>query len=161
MAALEGVTVTKDAMNSISIGGYYNRADNSIHINALEKDTAAASVMLHEYAHALLHNGSAATLPTEIKEFEAQGTAVMLLKHYGFSVTQQDQDYLVSYMEQAAAKADGFDLQRSFERMGKSYAHAIERIGDQLTVIEEARVPAQLSPVQDRGAIEANFIQDL
>lgn len=161
VATLEGITVTKDAMNSISIGGYYNRADNSIHINALEKDTAAASVMLHEYAHALLHNGSAATLPTEIKEFEAQGTAVMLLKHYGFSVTQQDQDYLVSYMEQAAAKADGFDLQRSFERMGKSYAHAIERIGDQLTVLEEARVPAQLSPVQDRGAIEANFIQDL
>ena len=161
VATLEGIVVTKDAMNSISIGGYYNRADNTIHINALEKDTTAASVMLHEYSHALLHNGSASTLPTEIKEFEAQGTAVMLLKHYGFSVTQQDQNYLVSYMERAA-KIDGFDLQKSLDRMGKSYAHAIERINDQMNTIEKDRAPAQSALALNRGdIITENFLRDL
>lgn len=161
VATLEGIVVTKDAMNSISIGGYYNRADNTIHINALEKDTTAASVILHEYSHALLHNGSAATLPTEIKEFEAQGTAVMLLKHYGFSVTQQDQRYLASYMEKAT-KTEEFDLQKSLDRMGKSYAHAIERINEQLNTIEKDRAPAQSAPALNRGDIIAeNFLRGL
>ena len=160
VANLEGISVTKESLASISIGGYYSRADNSIHINRLARDTEAASTILHEYAHALLHCGSEAKMPTEIKEFEAQGTAVMLLQHYGFTVTEKDQDYLASYLTRATTCKE-FDIGRSLSRMGQQYRHALERIDEQLNYV--AAHEKEIQPLQPGVGqiIRANFLKDL
>lgn len=160
VAKLEGISVTKESLTSISIGGYYSRADNSIHINSLARDTEAASTILHEYAHALLHCGSAATLPKEVKEFEAQGTAVMLLQHYGLTVTAKDQEYLVTYLGRATALKE-FDIAQSLARMGQQYCHAMKRIDEQQQYVEKQQRSMQPEQPGMAQLVQANFLKDL
>ena len=160
VAKLEGITVTKESLNSISIGGYYSRADNSIHINSLARDTEAASTILHEYSHALLHCGSKAGLPKAIKEFEAQGTAVMLLQHYGFAITEKDQKYLSSYLSQATMCKE-FDIGQSLSRMGQQYCHAQDRINEQLQYAMDSKKEIQSAQLDIGQTIQSNFLKEL
>lgn len=132
VAELEGIKVAREDLASISMGGYFSPSENMIHINRLEQDSHAAIVLLHEYSHALLHNTSSPTLSTAVKEFEAQGTAVMLLQHYGFSVEAQDQKYLVDYLTKAIHETPDFKIEPSLSRMSKQFTHARERISQQL-----------------------------
>ena len=159
VAVLEGISVTKEPLISISLDGYYDKVENSIHINNLAKDTVAASTILHEYSHALLHCTSAPELPKEVKEFEAQGMAVMLLKHYGFSVSQQDQKYLVDYLSRATMCKD-FDLGKSLTRMGQQFRHAVERIDEQRAYTTEQQRTVRPEPAR-MEQIQSNFLKDL
>lgn len=159
VAVLEGISVTKEPLISISLDGYYDKVENSIHINNLAKDTVAASTILHEYSHALLHCTSAPELPKEVKEFEAQGMAVMLLKHYGFSVSQQDQKYLVDYLSRATMCKD-FDLGKSLTRMGQQFRHTVERIDEQRAYATEQQRTVRPEPAR-MEQIQSNFLKDL
>ncbi len=175
VAELEGISVTTEDISSISVGGYYDRTNNQIVISDKEQDTRKAIVMLHEYSHALLHNTSQPTLPTEVKEFEAQTLAVKLMQHYGFEVDGNEKDYILSYLKKAVGLGDQFAMDKSLERINKQFSHARERISAQLEVIiaqnlEQAAAiephtpatnPQQSAAVQRSAAIQENFLHGL
>ncbi len=167
VAELEGIHVTRDDLASISMGGYFSPDTNSIHINQLEQDSHAAVVMLHEYSHALLHNTSSPDLPTAVKEFEAQGTAVMLLKHYGCTIEALEQKYLVDCLTKAINENPDFKIEKSLTRMGKQFAHAKERIDQQLELSNGLGHSLQKGPQQEQdlkqlaSEICENFLQGL
>lgn len=167
VAELEGIHVAREDLASISLGGYFSPTENAIHINQLEQDSHAAVVMLHEYSHALLHNTSSPDIPTAVKEFEAQGTAVMLLKHYGFSVDAQDQKYLVNYLTKSINENPDFKIEKSLTRMSKQFAHARERLDQQLELSGGPEHLPQKGPQVEQdlqlqaSEIRANFLRGL
>ena len=167
VAELEGIHVAREDLASISLGGYFSPTENAIRINQLEQDSHAAVIMLHEYSHALLHNTSIPDIPTAVKEFEAQGTAVMLLQHYGFSVDAQDQKYLVDYLTKSINENPDFKIEKSLTRMSKQFAHARERIDQQLELSGGPEHSPQKGPQVEQdlqlqaSEIRANFLRGL
>ena len=165
VAELEGIQVTVEDVTSISLGGYYNKHSNCIVISDKENDTRKAIVMLHEYAHALLHNTSAPTLPKEVKEFEAQTLAVRLMQHYGFPIPNNEQEYIVSYLTKAC-QCPSFEIDRSLDRMAKQFNHAAERISAQLEVFQQKQQQQKLAQSMQQTVsqgihVSENFLRDL
>lgn len=167
VAELEGISVTTEDVSSISLGGYYDRMENRIVISDKEQDTRKAIVMLHEYSHALLHNTCQPTIPTAVKEFEAQTLAVKLMQHYGFEIDNNEKNYILTYLERAVSLGDGFELDKSLERINKQFSHADDRISSQLEWVkaQELQHNAQIGmgrPImQQSTVIQENFLQGL
>lgn len=170
VAELEGIAVSVEDVTSIALGGYFVPATNSIVVSDKEQDTNKALVMLHEYAHALLHNAQAVDKPKEtaIKEFEAQGLAITLMEHYACPISENDKQMLVQHLQEAIVQHPDFAIEKSLEKMNKAFGHASERIGQQLGILQEkqleqvqkqqtvsVQMPRPAAPVQE------NFLQSL
>ncbi|MDT3433273.1 ArdC-like ssDNA-binding domain-containing protein [Haloarcula sp. 1CSR25-25] len=61
--------------------------DTAIEIRARESTAAMAAVLIHEYAHALLHNGVTDNPEREKREVEAEAVAYVVGRHFGLDMS--------------------------------------------------------------------------
>lgn len=120
-----GVPVLEKNLKSATLGGFYNRAENTITINTLGNDTKKLTVMAHEYAHAMLHRTSSAS--KAIKEFEAESLAVLLQSRLGVPPAEGDVRYVKNYLEQCKAEPQ-FSLEKSMERIHRQLQFITEKL---------------------------------
>lgn len=166
-AKISGFTVTEEDLSSIALKGYYNRADDTIHINSLLEDSGRLEVMCHELAHGILHKTS--TQPTEIKEFEAECFASMLKRKMGFPVSEESKRYISQYYNKIGAKNIGkFDMNKTLDRLSKAFNHTSKGIDETISNMgfaqekELAHTLAQANgKAVDVSKISENFTQAL
>lgn len=120
-----GVPVLEKNLRSATLGGYYNRAENTITINTLGNDTKKLTVMAHEYAHAMLHRTSSAS--TAVKEFEAESLAVLLQSRLGVLPAEGDVRYIKSYLEQCKGEPQ-FSMEKSMERIHRQLQFITDKL---------------------------------
>ena len=89
-------------------GGF--SANNKINITSDTQGARLLSVLVHEYAHELLHwekgpftAGKRSELTSETKEIQAEGIAYAIMKYYGFDVTA-NKTYLQNWRGLAGQK---------------------------------------------------------
>ncbi|MEG0305482.1 MAG: ImmA/IrrE family metallo-endopeptidase [Oscillospiraceae bacterium] len=153
VAELEGIAVTVEDLRSIALSGYYNPADNTIHINSVENDTKSVGTLCHEYAHALLHNTSSENIPAEIQEFEAESLALVLLSSYDLPQDDIDVGYMAKYLDAAKEMSD-FSMEKSVQRISKAMNHIETRLQMQINVgIEQ--------PINAAQEIQRNFMTNI
>lgn len=161
-AQLTGFTVTEDDITSISLGGYYNPSDDTIHINNTLKDDKKLSVLCHELAHGMLHKTS--DKPTAVKEFEAESFAAMLQSKLGFLPDESNKEYIKRNYLKAQ---DLINPQETLKRTAKMFAAASSGITEIMKekglIIENNREinrEEKITPSQAQD-IKSNFIQAL
>ena len=162
-----GFTVTEENMSSIALHGYYDKADDSIHINSTLNDSKKLETMAHELAHGVLHKTS--TQPTEVKEFEAESFGTMLKRKLGFPVSEESKRYIKNYFSESKFVTKGkFNMDETLSRLSKAFKHTstgidkkIEEMGygssrEQGRSLSQAKAQA-VDPVK----ISSNFTQAL
>ena len=162
-----GFTVTEEDLSSISLHGYYDPANDSIHINSLLKDSKRLEVMCHELAHGVLHKTS--TQPTEIKEFEAESFSAMLKRKMGFPVSEESKRYIKQYATKCTSlKSAKFDMSKTLDRLSKTFNHISKGIDETISNMgfsPEREMAHNLSQARmnsiDPAKISANFTQAL
>ncbi|MCI9642463.1 MAG: ImmA/IrrE family metallo-endopeptidase [Eubacterium sp.] len=162
-----GFTVKERDLSSISLHGYYDLNDNSIHINSLLKDSERLRTMCHELAHSVLHKTS--TQPVEIKEFEAECFSAMLKRKMGFPVSEESKRYIKQYYNKANHIQNGkFDMSKTLNRLSKIFNHISKGIDTTISNMgfnqdrEHAHTLSQANnKAVDVAKISENFIQAL
>lgn len=148
-----GVPVKEESLRSIALHGYYDRKAKDITINALLGGTAKATVMAHEFSHALLHQTSTDT--KAVKEFEAQALALTVMYKYGLPVDQSEHGYLADYFKaaekEAQEKGTSFDLELSLNRIAKQAAFIDEKLEErqlyaERDVLRETEIRREAAP---------------
>ncbi len=162
-----GFTVTEEDLSSISLHGYYNKADNSIHINSLLEDSKRLETMCHELAHGVLHKTS--TQPTEIAEFEAECFGSMLKRKMGFPISEESKRYINQYFKKSDVLQKGkFDMDKTLNRLSKAFNHVTKGINETISNMgfaPEKEIALNLSQAKANAInplkISENFIQAL
>lgn len=162
-----GFTVTEEDLSSISLHGYYNPQDDSIHINSLLEDSGRLETMCHELAHGVLHKTS--TQPTEIKELEAESFSAMLKRKMGFPVSEESKRYIKQYAVKCNSLANAkFDMSKTLERLSKTFNHVTKGIEETISNMgfkPEREIAQNLSQAKNNAVnvskISENFIQAL
>lgn len=162
-----GFTVTEEDLSSISLHGYYNPQDDSIHINSLLEDSGRLETMCHELAHGVLHKTS--TQPTEIKELEAESFSAMLKRKMGFPVSEESKRYIKQYAVKCNSLANAkFDMSKTLERLSKTFNHVTKGIEETISNMgfkPEREIAQNLSQAKNKAVnvskISENFIQAL
>lgn len=162
-----GFTVTEEDLSSISLHGYYNPQDDSIHINSLLEDSGRLETMCHELAHGVLHKTS--TQPTEIKELEAESFSAMLKRKMGFPVSEESKRYIKQYAIKCNSLANAkFDMSKTLDRLSKTFNHVTKGIEETISNMgfkPEREIAQNLSQAKNNSVsvskISENFIQAL
>lgn len=98
----KGVDV-KEAETEKGVGGYFHRGTEEIVIssNNTENDTEKFRVLIHEYAHSLLHNEKSdmKDLPREHKEAQAESVAYVVSNYYGLDSTAVSAGYIATWAQ--------------------------------------------------------------
>lgn len=162
-----GFTVKEEDLSSISLHGYYDRTNDSIHINSLLKDSERLRTMCHELAHGVLHKTS--TQPVEIMEFEAECFSAMLNRKMGFPITEESKRYIKQYFNKSNALNNGkFDMSKTLNRLSKTFNHisnGIDKTISDMGFSQERELAHSLSQANSKAVdvakISENFMQAL
>lgn len=101
----------KEAETDKGVGGYFNRLTNEIVIstNNNENNTEKFRVLIHEYAHSLLHHKDSELkdLPRGHKEAQAESVAYVVSNYYGLDSSAVSTGYIATWSQdmQLAKKA--------------------------------------------------------
>lgn len=83
------------------LGGYFNRIDDEIVISNTENknDSEKFRVLIHEYAHALLHgfDKEYADIKKEHKEAQAESVAFIVSNYYGLDISDISHGYIATW----------------------------------------------------------------
>lgn len=98
----KGVDV-KEAQTDKGVGGYFHRGTEEIVIssNNTENDTEKFRVLVHEYAHSVLHNKNSEMkdLPREHKEAQAESVAYVVSNYYGLDSSAVSAGYIATWSQ--------------------------------------------------------------
>lgn len=162
-----GFTVKEEDLSSISLHGYYDKTNDSIHINSLLEDSQRLRTMCHELAHGVLHKTS--TQPVEIMEFEAECFSAMLNRKMGFPITEESKRYIKQYFNKSNALNNGkFDMNKTLNRLSKTFNHISNGIDTTISNMgfsQERELAHSLSQANSKAVdvakISENFMQAL
>lgn len=162
-----GFTVQERDLSSISLHGYYDLTDDSIHINSLLEDSEKLRTMCHELAHGVLHKTS--TQPVEIKEFEAECFSAMLKRKMGFPVSEESKRYIKQYYNKSNFTQNGkFDMSKTLNRLSKTFNHVAKGIDTTISNMgfsQDRELAHTLSQANNKAVdvakISENFMQAL
>lgn len=93
----------KEDKTEVGVGGWYNRGTEKIVIstNANNNNTEKFRVLIHEYAHSLLHNETSdmKNLPRGHKEAQAESVAYVVSSYYGLDTTPISTGYIATWAQ--------------------------------------------------------------
>ncbi len=156
-AKRSGFAVKEDNLSSIALNGFYRTTTDEIVISHMLKDSRKLAVLCHELAHGLMHKTS--TQPKSVKEFEAEGLAVMLLARMGLPVEDHNRMHLKSYYEKI--DQEQYNIEDSFARMQRAYNHVVDGFEQEILKLPPEVEYTQEQQTEQQGEITANFLKDL
>ena len=119
------VPVTFDP-SAMASHGYYRADQNRIVIKAGMTELQTVKTLLHEIAHACLHNKACGgdALSREQKEIEAESTAYIICRHFGLDTGEYSFGYLAGY----SSTKELPELRSSMERIRMTSDRLIRQI---------------------------------
>ncbi len=118
---------------SISMRGYFQPADNTIHLSDKLNDSMKLSVLTHELGHAVMHAAYDPDMSVEQKEIEADSLSLMLREHLGVSEIENARkahlaDSYRNYLEYKELNSDRIkcpELPEILDRVNTAYGDMI------------------------------------
>ena len=106
--------------------GFYNSADNNIHIKKDMSQSQTTKTLIHEMAHSVLHNrdNGGVMLDAKTKEVQAESVAFSVCSHFGIDTS----DYSFPYVTAWSGDKDLTALKASMETIKDSAATLINDI---------------------------------
>lgn len=128
-----GIPVYIENIPSISMRGYYQPADNTIHLSDKLNDSMKLSVLTHELGHAVMHASYDPDMSSEQKEIEADSLSLMLREHLGVSEIENARkahlaDSYRNYLEYKELNSDRIkcpELPEILDRVNTAYGEMI------------------------------------
>lgn len=128
-----GIPVYIENFPSISMRGYYQPADNTIHLSDKLNDSMKLSVLTHELGHAVMHAAYDPDMSVEQKEIEADSLSLMLREHLGVSEIENARkahlaDSYRNYLEYKELNSDRIkcpELPEILDRVNTAYGDMI------------------------------------
>ena len=135
-----GISLDYEEILEHGVDGY--SSGGRIVVRTSLSPTAKAGVLLHELAHEKLHQGDkraeAKTKSRRQREFEAEATAYVVMRHFG--IEHVASNYLATY------NIDGEQLKQSLETISATAKFLIGAIDPQLNQHQEAAADAASDP---------------
>ncbi len=106
--------------------GFYNSADNNIHIKKDMSQSQTTKTLIHEMAHSVLHNrdNGGVMLDAKTKEVQAESVAFSVCSHFGIDTS----DYSFPYVTAWSGDKDLTALKASMETIKDTAASLISDI---------------------------------
>ena len=128
-----GIPVYIENFPSISMRGYFQPADNTIHLSDKLNDSMKLSVLTHELGHAVMHAAYNPDMSVEQKEIEADSLSLMLRGHLGVSEIENARkahlaDSYRNYLEYKELNSDRIkcpELPEILDRVNTAYGEMI------------------------------------
>ena len=128
-----GIPVYIDNFPNISMRGYFQPADNTIHLSDKLNDSMKLSVLTHELGHAVMHAAYDPDMSVEQKEIEADSLSLMLREHLGVSEIENARkahlaDSYRNYLEYKELNSDRIkcpELPEILDRVNTAYGDMI------------------------------------
>lgn len=128
-----GIPVYIENFPSISMRGYFQPADNTIHLSDKLNDSMKLSVLTHELGHAVMHTAYNPDMSVEQKEIEADSLSLMLREHLGVSEIENARkahlaDSYRNYLEYKELNSDRIkcpELPEILDRVNTAYGDMI------------------------------------
>lgn len=115
-----GVSIEKVDMMS-NVKGQFNKEDQSIQLNDQNTKGEMVGTLIHELAHATLHNPKfkdcyKEEVPKEVKELEAEMTSYVTAKHFGLDTSEKAIPYMANWTDKLSKLSDD-ELDQSMKRV--------------------------------------------
>lgn len=163
-----GIPVYIENFPSISMRGYFQPADNTIHLSDKLNDSMKLSVLTHELGHAVMHAAYNPDMSVEQKEIEADSLSLMLRDHLGVSEIENARkahlaDSYRNYLEYKELNSDRIkcpELPEIFDRVNTAY-------GDMITGFNGAiesylhREKEEIKELNPTSTNESNSLQNV
>lgn len=163
-----GIPVYIENFPSISMRGYFQPADNTIHLSDKLNDSMKLSVLTHELGHAVMHAAYDPDMSVEQKEIEADSLSLMLREHLGVSEIENARkahlaDSYRNYFEYKELNSDRIkcpELPEILDRVNTAY-------GDMITGFNGAiesylhREKEEIKELNPTSTNESNSLQNV
>jgi hypothetical protein len=130
--------------------GYYSAAEQKIGINKGMSELQSFKTMIHEIAHAKLHDDSVAKRDSEV---QAESVAYAVCRRFGIDTS----DYSFEYIAAWSKGKELSELKNSLEIIRVTASDIITQIDSRINVTEievsVAKLPEQPQPVNQNGII--------
>lgn len=154
------VSVENFSVNGLGTAkGYYEPLNHKIALNSLNTESENVMTLVHETAHALMHNKES-TYAKEykglnVKELEAELTSFVVNKHFGIDTSEQTIPYIASW-------TDNLKNIKDVESSLKDIQHTSSRIinGIEENISKEFLKEMENVTVIDNISLDGNYPMD-
>lgn len=161
-----GIPVYIENFPSISMRGYFQPADNTIHLSDKLNDSMKLSVLTHELGHAVMHASYDPDMSSEQKEIEADSLSLMLREHLGVSEIENARkahlaDSYRNYLEYKELNSDRIkcpELPEILDRVNTAYGEMITGFNGAIELHREKEEIKELNPTSTN---ESNSLQNV
>jgi len=149
MEALKEVSPVSIIFETLPPGhdGYYSRRDEKIGIREGMSESQTIATIVHELAHARMHNGTDAFLNRDLKELEAESVAYVVCGRLGIETGANSFGYLASW-----SKGDPAAVRGLLDRIRREASALIGEIETAFVKQYEKTLPDQSVTLAERDA---------
>lgn len=141
-----GVSIEKVDMKS-NVKGQFNKEDQSIQLNDQNTKGEMVGTLIHELAHATLHNPKfkdcyKEEVPKEVKELEAEMTSYVTAKHFGLDTSEKAIPYMANWTDKLSKLSDD-ELDQSMKRVHETTKKMLKAVEKHTKPLAQRLSPEQ------------------
>lgn len=141
-----GVSIEKVDMMS-NVKGQFNKEDQSIQLNDQNTKGEMVGTLIHELAHATLHNPKfkdcyKEEVPKDIKELEAEMTSYVTAKHFGLDTSEKAIPYMANWTDKLSKLSDD-ELDWSMKRVHETTKKMLKAVEKHTKPLAQRLSPEQ------------------
>lgn len=141
-----GVSVEKVDMTS-NAKGQFNKQNQSIQLNNRNTKGEMVGTLIHELAHATLHNPKfkdcyKEEVPKDIKELEAEMTSYVTAKHFGLDTSEKAIPYMANWTDKLSKLSDD-ELDQSMKRVHETTKKMLKAVEKHTKPLAQRLSPEQ------------------
>ena len=141
-----GVSIEKVDMMS-NVKGQFNKEDQSIQLNDQNTKGEMVGTLIHELAHATLHNPKfkdcyKEEVPKDIKELEAEMTSYVTAKHFGLDTSEKAIPYMANWTDKLSKLSDD-ELDQSMKRVHETTKKMLKAVEKHTKPLAQRLSPEQ------------------
>lgn len=141
-----GVSIEKVDMMS-NVKGQFNKENQSIQLNDQNTKGEMVGTLIHELAHATLHNPKfkdcyKEEVPKEVKELEAEMTSYVTAKHFGLDTSEKAIPYMANWTDKLSKLSDD-ELDQSMKRVHETTKKMLKAVEKHTKPLAQRLSPEQ------------------
>ena len=141
-----GISIEKVDMMS-NVKGQFNKEDQSIQLNDQNTKGEMVGTLIHELAHATLHNPKfkdcyKEEVPKEVKELEAEMTSYVTAKHFGLDTSEKAIPYMANWTDKLSKLSDD-ELDQSMKRVHETTKKMLKAVEKHTKPLAQRLSPEQ------------------